>query len=61
MLADPSHWRGHYPGAEAAQRLARAYSLSDRCRYYWPVPEVAAAVDRLFDEPRPGGRRPCRC
>ena len=48
MLADPSHWRGHYPGDEAAQRLARAYSLSDRCRYYWPVPEVAAAVDRLF-------------
>jgi D-tagatose-1,6-bisphosphate aldolase subunit GatZ/KbaZ len=48
MLADPSHWRGHYPGDESAQRLARAYSLSDRCRYYWPVPEVASAVDRLL-------------
>jgi D-tagatose-1,6-bisphosphate aldolase subunit GatZ/KbaZ len=48
MLADPTHWRGHYPGGEAAQRLARAYSLSDRCRYYWPAPEVMAAVDRLF-------------
>ena len=48
MLADPSHWQGHYAGSEAELRLARAFSLSDRCRYYWPVPEVAAAVDRLF-------------
>ncbi|MGD9507548.1 MAG: D-tagatose-bisphosphate aldolase, class II, non-catalytic subunit [Geminicoccaceae bacterium] len=48
MLADPSYWQGHYAGSEAELRLARAFSLSDRCRYYWPVPEVAAAVDRLF-------------
>lgn len=48
MLADPRYWRGHYAGAEAELRLARAFSLSDRCRYYWPVPEVAAAVDRLL-------------
>jgi D-tagatose-1,6-bisphosphate aldolase subunit GatZ/KbaZ len=48
MMADPSHWQGHYAGSEAELRLARAYSLSDRCRYYWPMPEVAAAVDRLF-------------
>ena len=48
MLADPGNWRGHYAGSEAELRLARAFSLSDRCRYYWPVPEVAAAVERLF-------------
>jgi D-tagatose-1,6-bisphosphate aldolase subunit GatZ/KbaZ len=49
MLADPGHWRGHYPGTADEQRLARAYSLSDRSRYYWPVPAVAAAVARLLD------------
>ncbi|MFL5332657.1 MAG: D-tagatose-bisphosphate aldolase, class II, non-catalytic subunit, partial [Geminicoccaceae bacterium] len=48
MLADPRHWQGHYPGAPDEQRLARAFSLSDRCRYYWPVPAVAAAVERLL-------------
>lgn len=49
MLADPSHWRGHYGGSPEEQRLARAFSLSDRSRYYWPVPAVATAVRRLFD------------
>jgi D-tagatose-1,6-bisphosphate aldolase subunit GatZ/KbaZ len=49
MLADPRHWQGHYPGTPEEQRVARAFSLSDRCRYYWPVPSVAAAVDRLLD------------
>ena len=48
MLAWPEHWRGHYRGSAEEQRFARAFSLSDRCRYYWPVPEVAAAVDRLI-------------
>jgi D-tagatose-1,6-bisphosphate aldolase subunit GatZ/KbaZ len=48
MLADPRHWQGHYPGTPEEQRLARAFSLSDRCRYYWPVPMVAAAVERLL-------------
>jgi D-tagatose-1,6-bisphosphate aldolase subunit GatZ/KbaZ len=48
MLADPSHWQGHHGGTPDEQRLARAYSLSDRCRYYWPVPAVATAVERLL-------------
>ena len=48
MLAAPSHWQGHYHGDASALRRARAFSLSDRCRYYWPVPEVAAAVERLY-------------
>ncbi|MEK0083979.1 D-tagatose-bisphosphate aldolase, class II, non-catalytic subunit [Benzoatithermus flavus] len=48
MLANPVHWQKYYPGSEAEQRLARAYSLSDRSRYYWPVPEVQAALDRLL-------------
>jgi D-tagatose-1,6-bisphosphate aldolase subunit GatZ/KbaZ len=48
MLANPAYWQKYYPGGEAEQRLARAYSLSDRSRYYWPVPEVQAALDRLL-------------
>lgn len=55
MLADPRHWQGHYAGSADEQRLARAFSLSDRCRYYWPVPGVAAAVERLLANL---GRRP---
>ena len=48
MLAEPRWWAGHYGGDEAAQRLARSYSLSDRIRYYWARPEAAAALDRLL-------------
>ena len=34
-----------------AQQLAldRQYSLSDRIRYYWPVPAVQAALDKLLN------------
>jgi D-tagatose-1,6-bisphosphate aldolase subunit GatZ/KbaZ len=48
MLAKPKHWQKHYLGSAAEQRLMRRYGLSDRCRYYWGEPEVAAAVSRLF-------------
>lgn len=48
MLAKPQHWRAHYAGSSDEQRVLRRYGLSDRCRYYWGEPEVAAAVQRLF-------------
>jgi D-tagatose-1,6-bisphosphate aldolase subunit GatZ/KbaZ len=48
MLADPSHWRGYYRGEEARVRLARRFSLLDRCRYYWAAPPVRRAVERLL-------------
>ena len=48
MLADPHHWRAYYQGDEDALRFARKYSLSDRSRYYWTVPQVQRAVERLF-------------
>jgi D-tagatose-1,6-bisphosphate aldolase subunit GatZ/KbaZ len=48
MLADTEHWRTYYRGDEAALHLARKYSLSDRCRYYWPQPAVADALRRLL-------------
>jgi D-tagatose-1,6-bisphosphate aldolase subunit GatZ/KbaZ len=53
MLADTRHWEGYYRGDPAAQAYARKYSLSDRCRYYWPVPSVQAALERLLLNLRP--------
>ena len=48
MLANPEHWKNYYRGDEATLRLARKYSLSDRSRYYWTQPDVAAALQRLL-------------
>ncbi len=48
MLANPEYWRGYYHGDDAALRLARKYSFSDRSRYYWSQPSVAAALERLL-------------
>ena len=47
MRADPTHWRKYYHGEGRALELALEYSLSDRIRYYWPVPTVSAALARL--------------
>jgi D-tagatose-1,6-bisphosphate aldolase subunit GatZ/KbaZ len=49
MLENPFYWKNYYRGDEDALRLARKYSYSDRARYYWPQPAVAAAVERLID------------
>ena len=48
MVENPSFWKDYYRGDEATIRLARRYSYSDRSRYYWPVPRVAAALARLI-------------
>lgn len=48
MLKSPDNWKKHYHGIESKLRLARKYSLSDRCRYYLPVPEVKEAVGRMI-------------
>lgn len=48
MLGNPSHWRSHYHGNEDEQRLARTFSYSDRCRYYWTDAAVQQEVDRLL-------------
>ena len=47
MQSEPGHWRGHYHGEEAEQRLHRHYSYSDRIRYYWPHETAQAAIGRL--------------
>ena len=48
MDADPRHWREFHRGDGDALRPLRALGYADRVRYYWPVPAVRAAVDRLF-------------
>jgi D-tagatose-bisphosphate aldolase class II non-catalytic subunit len=48
MLEDPRYWRPYYQGDDAAQKLQRHYSYSDRIRYYWTEPRVVQAVERLL-------------
>jgi len=47
MQENPSHWKNYHHGDEAALRIARKYSYSDRSRYYWGVERVRAAVEKL--------------
>lgn len=48
MLALPGNWQKHYHGDGNATRFARAFSFSDRARYYLPQPAVDAAISRLM-------------
>jgi D-tagatose-1,6-bisphosphate aldolase subunit GatZ/KbaZ len=48
MFANPLHWQKHYGGSPQHQKFARAFSFSDRIRYYWKVPAVQAAFERLI-------------
>lgn len=52
MKAAPGNWQRYYHETGAALDLQLQYSLSDRIRYYWPDPEIAAAQARLFDNLR---------
>lgn len=52
MRADPRNWRKYYHATGDALTLQLQYSLSDRIRYYWPDPAIAAAQARLFDNLR---------
>ena len=49
MLSNPVYWEGYYPWTEDGLSFSRMYSLSDRIRYYWPFPEVEAALQKLID------------
>ena len=48
MLAEPGQWERYYEGTPEQQHIARQFSYSDRLRYYWPHPEIAAAVELLL-------------
>ena len=50
MLAQPEKWRKYYPGTPAEQKILRAYSLSDRIRYYWPDSTLEKAVRLLREQ-----------
>jgi D-tagatose-1,6-bisphosphate aldolase subunit GatZ/KbaZ len=48
MCEQPGQWQDYYHGTAEVQRLLRRYSYSDRVRYYWNDPEIAAATDKLM-------------
>lgn len=48
MLSNPAYWRPYYHGDEWEKHLARRFSYSDRCRYYWPDPAVERELDLLL-------------
>jgi D-tagatose-1,6-bisphosphate aldolase subunit GatZ/KbaZ len=48
MMRNRAYWRSYYHGDDDELRLSRAFSFSDRCRYYWPQPSVQEEVNRLL-------------
>ena len=48
MTANPDNWRKHYHGSDEEKRIARKYSYSDRCRYYFSLPEIKQTITKLF-------------
>jgi D-tagatose-1,6-bisphosphate aldolase subunit GatZ/KbaZ len=48
MAKNPENWIKHYHGSGSNIRLARKFSLSDRCRYYLPANEVREAIELLM-------------
>lgn len=48
MLASPGNWQKHYHGNAAVQHYKRAYSLSDRARYYLTDETVQASIAALL-------------
>jgi D-tagatose-1,6-bisphosphate aldolase subunit GatZ/KbaZ len=49
MLREPVYWRSYYDGNENQLRISRAYSYSDRSRYYWHEISVQAEIELLVD------------
>jgi D-tagatose-1,6-bisphosphate aldolase subunit GatZ/KbaZ len=48
MTASPRFWNKYYFSEGQDLALDQQYSLSDRIRYYWPVPAVETALERLL-------------
>lgn len=49
MLENPNDWERHYHGNGNDTKFARAFSLSDRARYYLPHMHVQQSLERLLD------------
>lgn len=47
MLAEPKYWKKYYLGTDVEQKIARAYSLSDRCRYYLPEEKLQTVIAEM--------------
>jgi D-tagatose-1,6-bisphosphate aldolase subunit GatZ/KbaZ len=47
MAEDPRFWKGYYP-EDRSLSYCMTYAYSDRMRYYWNLPKVAASVAALF-------------
>ena len=47
MLVNPGYWVKHYHGDEAGLRFSRAFSFSDRCRYYLGESKVQDSIMQL--------------
>jgi D-tagatose-1,6-bisphosphate aldolase subunit GatZ/KbaZ len=57
MLADPRDWRAYVsPGPR--EREMMLFGLSDRVRYYWPRPQVQAALTKLYENVASAGPEP---
>lgn len=49
MLRNPEHWKAYYHGDEQELSLARRFSYSDRCRYYWQDETVQRELKQLVE------------
>ncbi len=48
MTADPRNWAKYYHATGRDLQFDLQFSLSDRIRYYWPDPRIAAAQEAMF-------------
>jgi D-tagatose-1,6-bisphosphate aldolase subunit GatZ/KbaZ len=48
MDKNPAYWMPYHPRGETGSRILRYQSYSDRVRYYWPIPELQASIQRLL-------------
>jgi D-tagatose-1,6-bisphosphate aldolase subunit GatZ/KbaZ len=49
MTREPKYWKAYYVDAER-RHFDLQFSLSDRVRYYWSMPEVTQACTRLLED-----------
>lgn len=49
MNANPGYWQCYYSGTQEEMKILRTYSYSDRIRYYWTDPKIAAALGEMLD------------
>jgi len=48
MDENPAPWKSYYPEGDDVPIALRYHSYSDRTRYFWPLPEVQASIQRLL-------------